>query len=143
MYAYAASPVRQDRSQQGQRCPACGQIEWDLWARFCGICGGALGGDALDMGGLAPSSTSYTVPSMGVVVGQPESVQRSAPPSCCCRASCSRASASGWSTGRGLLRLLAPCQRPGADSARADHPAHELRRPVGPAADSRPAHLLG
>ena len=26
MNAYAASPVRQHRSQQGQRCPACEQV---------------------------------------------------------------------------------------------------------------------
>jgi hypothetical protein len=34
------------RAQQSQRCPACGHVEADPWARFCGTCGGQLGAGA-------------------------------------------------------------------------------------------------
>ena len=44
MYDDATGPARQQRPAQGQRCPACGHAEPDLQARFCGVCGAALGG---------------------------------------------------------------------------------------------------
>jgi hypothetical protein len=42
-YDDSPTPARPARSIQGQRCPSCGHLEADAFARFCGVCGGALG----------------------------------------------------------------------------------------------------
>jgi hypothetical protein len=49
---------------QGQYCPTCGRFEPDVWARFCGACGGTL--DAPGSSGTEPGagSTSGRAPAM-------------------------------------------------------------------------------
>jgi hypothetical protein len=51
------TPAHPTHPAQGQRCPACGHLEPDLWARFCGVCGATLGAGAQAGGyGNAPPS---------------------------------------------------------------------------------------
>jgi hypothetical protein len=48
------TPAHPARPPQGQRCPGCGHLEPDLWARFCGVCGATLA-PAASPGGIVSS----------------------------------------------------------------------------------------
>ena len=54
MYEDQHAPGRQGRPVQGHRCPACGNVDPDPQARFCGVCGTAMGTAAPLAGAPAP-----------------------------------------------------------------------------------------
>ncbi|MCC7370895.1 MAG: hypothetical protein IT306_20950 [Chloroflexi bacterium] len=72
------------RPQQGQRCAACGQLEADPWARFCGVCGGALGTTAAPVagrvGGHGPSAAPAPFPPPAQYPPQPGAAGAAYPP---------------------------------------------------------------
>ncbi|HZO25249.1 MAG TPA: hypothetical protein VFH48_04560 [Chloroflexota bacterium] len=43
MYDDRTNPPHQARQAHGQRCPGCGNLDPDPLARFCGVCGTAMG----------------------------------------------------------------------------------------------------
>lgn len=62
MYDDPRQPARAARPPQGQRCPACGHLEPDAAARFCGVCGAAFPGAPVAVPtpayGAGPAGTS-------------------------------------------------------------------------------------
>jgi len=69
------TPAGVNRPSGGQRCPACGHVEPDAWARFCGVCGGTLGpGDA------AAGSPAASTAQLAAVPPEPVARYRPAPP---------------------------------------------------------------
>ena len=62
MYEDQHAQARQGRPAQGPRCPGCGTVDPDPLARFCGVCGTAMGA-AAPVG--SPTGPTVQVPAYG------------------------------------------------------------------------------
>lgn len=75
MYDGASGSDGSSRPAQGQRCTACGQFEADPWARFCGVCGGALAPASAAGRGPAPAPPAAPTPYAPAPPGGPPPYQ--------------------------------------------------------------------